>query len=99
VSVDALYRPKVTSQPVTPAQLAIMTAIGTIVAVSTIGAAIGILAGSVVVAHTVETTSTRALQGVLEVAAAGTLAQISLLSFIFTWEKCRQWRSGAEHCE
>ena len=71
-------------------------ALGTIMAVSTIVAAIGVLVASIVIVHTVEMTHSLALQSVLHVAVAGTLTQISLLSFVFVSEKYRQWRSMAQ---
>ena len=73
-----------------------MIALGTIIAVLTIVAAVGVIVAAIVRIHTVETTSSLALRAVVEVGVAGTLAQISLLSFTFVWEKYRRWRNGAQ---
>jgi len=72
-----------------------MIALGTISAVSTLVAAITALASSVVPVRTVEMTSSLSLHAVLDIAIAGTFAQISLLSFVFVCEKYRHWRTGA----
>jgi len=95
--VDALQPPEVTRKAFTLRQWVMVIALGTIIAVSAIVAAIGVLVASVVRIRTVEMTSSLALQAVLEVAVAGTLAQISILSFTFAWEKYRQWRTAAQH--
>ena len=64
-------------------------ALVTIIAVSTLVAAIGVLAACVVVVQTVEITDSLAWQTVLNLAVAGALVQISLLSFMFVREKYR----------
>jgi hypothetical protein len=61
-----------------------------IVAVSTLAAAIAVLAACVVVVQTVEMTDSLAWQTVVNLALAGLLTQIALLSFMFVWEKYRQ---------
>lgn len=58
-----------------------------LVAVSTMVAAIAVLANLVVLIYTVEMTKSLALQAVMALAIAGTLTQISLFSFMFAWEK------------
>ena len=65
--------------------------IATIIGVSTIVAAIAVLASLVVPVRTIEETGSFSLQVVIDVAVAGTLTQISLLSFVFVWEKYRRW--------
>ena len=62
-------------------------ALVTIIAASTLVAAIGVLAACVVLVQTVEMTDSLARQTVLSLAGAGTLVQISLLAFMFVWEK------------
>ena len=57
------------------------------VAVSTMVAAIAVLANLVVLVYTVEMTNPLAWQAVVALAIAGTLMQISLLSFMVAWEK------------
>ena len=64
-------------------------ALVTIIAVSTLVTGIGVLAACVVVVQTVEITDSLAWQTVLNLAVAGTLVQISLLSFMFVWGKYR----------
>jgi hypothetical protein len=71
-----------------------MIAVGTVVAVSTVVAAVAVLAASASARHTVDMTDSVALRAVFDVAFAGTLAQISLLSSVFVWEKYRHWRGG-----
>jgi hypothetical protein len=63
----------------------------TTVAVSTLVAAIGVLAVCVEIVQTVEMTDSLAWQTVLNLAVTGSLVQISLLSFRFVWE---QYRDG-----
>ena len=58
----------------------------TIIAVSTLVAAIRVLAVCVVALKTVEMTDSLARQTVLNLAFAGSLVQISLLSFMLVWE-------------
>jgi hypothetical protein len=62
-------------------------ALVTIIAVSTLVAAIGVLAACVVLVQTVEMTDSLARQTTLSLAGAGTLVQVSLLAFMFVWEK------------
>ena len=64
-------------------------ALVTIVAVATLFAAIAIVTYCVVVVQTVEMTESLAAQTVLNLAVAGSLAQISLLSFMVVREKYR----------
>jgi hypothetical protein len=64
-------------------------ALVTIIAVSTLVAAIGVLAAGVVAVRTVEMTDSLASQSILQLAFAGSLVQVSLLSFMFVWEKYR----------
>ena len=69
------------------------------IAVSTMIAAIALLANRVVLVSTVDMTYTLATQTLVALAVAGTLAQISLLSFMFVWEKYQQWRTDAQRSE
>ena len=62
-------------------------------------AAIALLANRVVLVSTVDMTYTLATQTLVALAVAGTLAQISLLSFMFVWEKYQQWRTDAQRSE
>jgi len=64
-------------------------ALVTIIAVSTLVAAIGVLAVCVVLVQTVEMSDSLARQTILSLACAGTLVQVSLLAFMFVWEKYR----------
>lgn len=74
-------------------------ALAAIIAVSTMIAAIALLANRVVLVSTVDMTYTLATQTLVAVAVAGTLTQISLLSFMFVWEKYQQWRTDAQRSE
>ncbi len=74
-------------------------AFAAIIAVSTMAAAIAVLAARVVPVDPVQMTHSVARRIVLDLAVAGALAQISLLSFLFVWEKCQRWRASARHSE
>ncbi len=80
--------PKISPKAISPSRPWVI-ALVTIIAVSTLVAAIGVLADCVVVVQTVEMTDSLARQTVLNLAVAGGLVQISLLSFMFVWEKYR----------
>ena len=87
-AVAAPRLPEISPKTISPSRPWVI-ALVTIIAVSTLVAAIGVLAACVVVVQTVEITDSLAWQIVLNLAVAGVLAQISLLSFMFVWEKYR----------
>ena len=88
---------EVTPKTITPRRIVMVIALSTIITVATIVAAIGVLAAPVPLAHPVEMTSSLALQAIITVIVVGTLAQISLLSSMFAWEKFRRRRTGPQH--
>ena len=87
-AVAAPRLPEISPKAISPSRPWVI-ALVTIIAVSTLVAAIGVLAACVVVVQTVEMTDSLARQTVLNLAVAGSLVQISLLSFMFVWEKYR----------
>ena len=83
--VAAPRLPEISPKAISPSRPWVI-ALVTIIAVSTLVAAIGVLAACVVVVQTVEMTDSLARQTVLNLAFAGSLVQISLLSFMLVWE-------------
>ena len=93
--VAAPRLPEISPKAISPSRPWVI-ALVTIIAVSTLVAAIGVLAACVVVVQTVEMTDSLARQTVLNLAVAGALVQISLLSFVFVWEKYRHAKLPAQ---
>jgi hypothetical protein len=87
-AVDAPRLAKISPKVISPSRPWVI-ALVTMIAVSTLVAAIGVLAAGVVVVQTVEMTDSLAWQSILHLAFAGSLVQISLWSFMFVWEKYR----------
>jgi hypothetical protein len=88
-AVDAQRLAEISPNAISPSR---PWAIGlvTIVALSTLVAGIGIVvSGCVEVVQTVEMSDSLAQRTVLNLAVAGSLVQISVLSFVFAWEEYR----------
>ena len=85
-AVDAPRLAEISPNAISPSRPWVI-ALVTIVALSTLLAAIGVVAARVVVVQTVEMTDSLASQIVLSLAVAGSLVQISVLSFMFVWEQ------------
>ena len=84
-AVDAPRLAEISPKAISPRRPWVI-ALVTILAVSTLVAAIRVLAVCVVALKTVEMTDSLARQTVLNLAFAGSLVQISLLSFMLVWE-------------
>lgn len=84
-AVDAPRLAEISPNAISPSRPWVI-ALLTIVALSTLLAAIRVVAACVVVVQTVEMTNSLARQTALNLAVAGSLVQISVLSFMFVWE-------------